>query len=73
MAILVTGGAGFIGSHTCVELLRNGFNVITIDSLVNSSIEIVEKIRRNNSMNDATNPSQAIDDALESFNTLEGK
>ena len=35
--------------------------------------EIVEMIRRQNSMNDATNPSDAIDDALESFNTLEEK
>ena len=35
--------------------------------------EIVEMIRRQNSMNDATNPSDAIDDALKSFNNLEGK
>ena len=35
--------------------------------------EIVEMIRRKNSMNDATNPSDAIDDALKSFNSLEGK
>ena len=35
--------------------------------------EIVEMIRRNNSLNDATNPSDAIDDALKSFNSLEGK
>ena len=35
--------------------------------------EIVEMIRRQNSLNDATNPSDAIDDALESFNTVEGK
>ena len=35
--------------------------------------EIVEMIRRYNSMNDATNPSDALDDALESFNSLEGK
>ena len=35
--------------------------------------EIVEMIRRNNSLNDATKPSDAIDDALESFNSLEGK
>ena len=35
--------------------------------------ELVEMIRRNNSMNDATNPSDAIDDALESFNSLEEK
>ena len=39
----------------------------------NNPFEIVEMIRRNNSMNDATNPSDAIDDALESFNSLEGK
>ena len=42
-------------------------------ALPTNPFEIVEKIRRNNSMNDATNPSQAIDDALESFNSLEGK
>ena len=42
-------------------------------ALPTNPFEIVEKIRRNNSMNDATNPSQAIDDALESFDTLEGK
>ena len=35
--------------------------------------ELVEMIRRNNSLNDATNPSDAIDDALKSFNSLEGK
>jgi len=35
--------------------------------------ELVEMIRRHNSLNDATNPSDAIDDALESFNSLEGK
>ena len=42
-------------------------------ALPTNPFEIVEKIRRNNSMNDATNPSQAIDDALESFNSLEEK
>ena len=42
-------------------------------ALPTNPFEIVEKIRRNNSMNDATNPSQAIDDALDSFNSLEGK
>ena len=39
----------------------------------NNPFEIVEMIRRQNSMNDATNPSDAIDDALESFNSLEEK
>ena len=39
----------------------------------NNPFELVEMIRRQNSMNDATKPSDAIDDALESFNSLEGK
>ena len=34
--VLVTGGCGFIGSHTCVELLNSGFEVVVIDNLVNS-------------------------------------
>ena len=42
-------------------------------SLPTNPFEIVEMIRRQNSMNDATNPSDAIDDALKSFNTLEEK
>ena len=42
--ILLTGGAGFIGSHTCVELLNKGCNVCIVDSLVNSSEKIIAKI-----------------------------
>jgi len=41
--------------------------------LPNNPFELVEMIRRQNSLNDATNPSDAIDDALESFNNLEAK
>lgn len=37
MAILVTGGAGFIGSHTCVELLDAGYDVVVYDNLYNAS------------------------------------
>ena len=37
MAVLVTGGAGYIGSHTCVELLESGYDVVVIDNLSNSS------------------------------------
>lgn len=37
MAILVTGGAGYIGSHTCVELLKEGYEVVVVDNLCNSS------------------------------------
>ena len=37
MAILVTGGAGYIGSHTCVELQNAGYDVVVLDNLSNSS------------------------------------
>ena len=39
MAILVTGGAGFIGSHTCVELLNAGYDVVIADNLYNACRE----------------------------------
>jgi len=42
--ILVTGGLGYIGSHTCVELLNNNYNVIVIDNLSNSKIDVSNKI-----------------------------
>ncbi len=42
--ILVTGGAGFIGSHTCVELLEQGYHVVIVDDLSNSSRVAVERI-----------------------------
>ena len=45
MAILVTGGAGYIGSHTCVELLQNGEELVVVDNFVNSKPEMVKKIR----------------------------
>lgn len=44
MNVLVTGGMGYIGSHTVVELLNAGDNVIVVDNLVNSKIEVKEKI-----------------------------
>ena len=43
--ILVTGGAGFIGSHTCVELLEDGHEVVTVDNLCNSSEESLARVR----------------------------
>ena len=45
--ILVTGGAGFIGSHTCIELLNNGNEVVVVDNLYNAnkkSLEVVERV-----------------------------
>ena len=44
MTILVTGGAGYIGSHTCVELLNRGYDVVIIDNLVNSSEKAVARV-----------------------------
>ncbi|MBQ7546306.1 MAG: UDP-glucose 4-epimerase GalE [Clostridia bacterium] len=44
MAILVTGGAGYIGSHTCVELLNAGYDVIVMDNYVNSCAEAVRRV-----------------------------
>ena len=46
MKILVTGGLGFIGSHTVVELQNEGFDVIAVDNLSNSSLEVVDGIER---------------------------
>ena len=45
MNVLVTGGTGYIGSHTCVELLDNDYNVIIIDNLSNSKRSVVDKIK----------------------------
>ena len=46
MAILVTGGAGFIGSHTCVELLNAGYDVVVVDNLSNSCEESLERVKK---------------------------
>ena len=46
MAILVTGGAGYIGSHTCVELLNIGKEIIIVDNFLNSKPEALERIKK---------------------------
>lgn len=46
MQVLVTGGMGYIGSHTVVELLENNYEVIIIDNLVNSKIDVLDKIEK---------------------------
>ncbi|OPA76077.1 UDP-glucose 4-epimerase GalE [Paenibacillus selenitireducens] len=45
MRILVTGGTGYIGSHTCVELLQAGYEIVVIDNYSNSKPEVIEKIK----------------------------
>lgn len=42
--ILVTGGAGYIGSHTCVELMKTGHQVVVVDSLVNAKLEALRRV-----------------------------
>ena len=46
MEILVTGGAGYIGSHTCIELINAGYKVIVLDNLCNSSIESLKRVEK---------------------------
>ncbi|EAV7066390.1 UDP-glucose 4-epimerase GalE [Salmonella enterica] len=46
MLILVTGGAGYIGSHTIISLLENNYNVIVLDNLCNSSLESIKRVEK---------------------------
>lgn len=46
MNVLVTGGAGYIGSHTCVELISAGHQVVVVDNLSNSSFEAIRRVER---------------------------
>ena len=46
MKVLVTGGAGYIGSHTCLELLRDGHSVRVVDNLDNGSVEALTRVKR---------------------------
>jgi len=46
MSVLVTGGAGYIGSHTCVEMLEAGYDVVVVDNLDNSSVESLNRVEK---------------------------
>ena len=46
MKILVTGGAGYIGSHTCVELLNAGYEIVVVDNYSNSKEEVIDLIKQ---------------------------
>ena len=43
MSILVTGGAGYIGSHTCIELIKAGYDVVVVDNFYNSKREALKR------------------------------
>lgn len=45
MKILVTGGAGYIGSHTCVKLLNEGYDVVVVDNLYNASKKVLDRVK----------------------------
>ena len=46
MSILVTGGAGYIGSHTCIELIEAGYDVVVVDNLYNASEEALKRVEK---------------------------
>ena len=46
MKILVTGGVGCIGSHTCIELIKAGYEVVVVDNLCNSSLESLKRVEK---------------------------
>ena len=45
-SILITGGAGFIGSHICTLLLQNNYKITILDSFINSSVKSIKKIEK---------------------------
>ena len=58
--VLVTGGAGYIGSHTAVELIQAGFDVVIADNLSNSDLQAVEGVRRITSADGCSNATNSV-------------
>ena len=46
MSVLVTGGAGYIGSHTCIEMIKAGYDVVVVDNLDNSNVEALKRVEK---------------------------
>ena len=46
MAILVSGGAGYIGSHTCIELLNAGYDIVVADNYYNASPVVLDRVKQ---------------------------
>lgn len=46
MSVLITGGAGYIGSHTCVEMINSGYEVVVVDNLSNSKLESLKRVEK---------------------------
>ena len=64
MKVLVTGGAGYIGSQTCLELLRKGYEVQVVDNLYNGSVEALTRVKRLSNRNLAFNECDVRDTKL---------
>lgn len=62
--IFLTGGAGYIGSHTCVELLNSGYEVVMYDNLCNSSIKVLDRIKQITGKNVTFIPGDIRDEKL---------
>ena len=67
--ILVTGGLGFIGSHVCVELINNGYQIVIIDNLCNSKLKVVKNIKSLTNMNNITFYNKDVCDSLDEIFT----
>ena len=64
MKVLVTGGAGYIGSHTCVELIESGYTPIVVDNLCNSSAKSLERVKEITGQEVAFYQGDVCDEAL---------